>query len=86
MSGAVRLRVRVLDQWEDIVMDLPSTTSISAVKESALAAVHITEDAANFVIKFRGAAIGDEARSLGDEQVPSDAGLIVMRRRRVPVR
>ena len=86
MSGVLRLRVRVLEQWDDVVLTLPPTTSIAAVKEEALAAASVTEDAAGFLVKFRGAEISDETRSLGDEQVPTDAGLIVMRRRRVPVR
>lgn len=86
MTGVLRLRVRVLEQWDDIVLTLPRTTTIVAVKEAALAAARVTEDASGFLVKFRGAAIGDETRSLGDEQVPADAGLIVMRRRRAPVR
>lgn len=86
MSGDLQLRVRVLDAWDDIMLTLPAATSVASVKAQALAAAHVPGDQAAFLVKFRGAELSDESRSLADVRVPTDAALIVMRRRRVPVR
>lgn len=86
MSGDLLIRVRVLEAWEDIVLTLPSDTAIAEVKRRALAAAHVTTDASRYLVKFRGAEVTDEHATLATEDVPDDAPLIVMRRRRVPVR
>ena len=86
MTPEVEVRVRVLDAWDDVVMRLPAVTSIADVKRRALAAAHVTTDPAGFLVKFRGAELRDEARSLSEERVPAHGALIVMARRRVPVR
>jgi hypothetical protein len=56
------------------------------VKQLALDAAHIDDDPSRFLVKFRGAELRDESRSLGDEAVPSDGAMIVMRGHRMPVR
>lgn len=86
MSADLELRVHVLDAWDQVVMRLPAETPISDIKRRALEAAHVSGDPAAFLVKFRGAEVRDESRSLQDEQVPGDGALIVMRRRRVPVR
>lgn len=86
MSELLQLRVRVMESWDDIVLQMPAPTSVGLVKQLALDAMHLGEDPRQFVIKFRGAELRDETRTLADERIPSDAALIVMRRRRVPVR
>ena len=86
MTEDIQVRVRVLDAWDDIVLHLPSSVPIREVKQRALDAAHITDDPGRFVVKFRGAEVSDESRSLADERVPSDGALIVMRARRTPVR
>ena len=79
MSGDLRLRVRVLERWEDVLLDLPPVTTINALKEEALELAKVTEDPAIFLVKFRGAELCNESHTLADEQVPTDAALIVMR-------
>lgn len=86
MSDAVRFRVRVLESWEDVVLELEPDTPIGDIKRTALDAVHLGVDPSRFLVKFRGAEVSDESRTLADIRVPNDAGLIVLRRRRVPVR
>lgn len=86
MSTDLELRVRVLEAWNDVVLHLPASTPISQVKQLALDAAHITDDPGRFLVKFRGAELRDESRSLADERVPGDGALIVMRGRRMPVR
>lgn len=86
MNPELNLRVRVLESWSDVVMHLPAPTTIGAVKRQALAAAHVITDPERYLVKFRGAELSNESRSLADEQVPTDGALIVMRRRRTPVR
>ncbi len=86
MSGELRVRVHVLDMWDEVALDLPPVTSIGALKVEALGLANVTADPATFLVKFRGAELRDENRTLADEHVPTDGALIVMRRRRAPVR
>ncbi len=80
------VRVRVLPAWEDVVLRVPPSTRIVDIKVQALSAVQNPADPAEFMVKFRGAALADESRSLDDAKVPSEGALIVMRRHRLPVR
>ncbi|HEY4319596.1 MAG TPA: hypothetical protein VGM77_00345 [Gemmatimonadales bacterium] len=86
MSGNLLIRVRVLEAWDDIALTLPPDTAIAEVKRQALAAAHVTTDASRYLVKFRGAELSNEQLTLATQDVPDDAALIVMRRRRVPVR
>lgn len=85
MSDDLAIRVRVLDVWDDVVLRISRATPIREVKVRALAAARIMEDPARFLVKFRGAELRDENRSLEDERVPTDAALIVLRGHRTPV-
>ena len=82
----LRVRVRVLDAWDDVVLHLPASVRVSEVKQRALDAAHVTGDPGGFLVKFRGAVVRDESRTLAEERVPADGALIVMRARRTPVR
>ena len=86
MSESIRIRVTVLDTWDEIVLDVPVSTTLAAVKHAALTAAKVTVRASEFVLKFRGAMVRDESSSLADAGVPADAGLIVLRARRLAVR
>jgi hypothetical protein len=86
MSDLLHLRVTVLDTWDEIPLDLPASTSLAAVKRAALTAARVTANPAEFVLKFRGATLRDESRTLADTGVPADAGLIALRGRRLAVR
>lgn len=86
MSGALPVRVTVLEAWDDVTLDLVATTTITEVKRQALAAVRVVEDPADFLVKFRGAELSDESRSLADVEFPAGGALIVLRRRRRAVR
>lgn len=80
------VRVRVMETWNDIVLTLPTPTPVAELKRRALEAARITVDPARYLVKFRGAELRDESRSLGEERIPDDAALIVLRRRRIAVR
>ena len=56
------------------------------LKLRALVAANVAGDPAGYEVKFRGALVLDETRTMGDLKVPAGAGLIVQQRRRQAVR
>jgi hypothetical protein len=83
---ALPLRVMVQDVWDQVRLDLPAAATVAETKQKALALTHATGVPDDYVVKFRGAQVLDEARSLGDAGIVPNATLIVLRRRRRPVR
>jgi hypothetical protein len=87
MSGeTLPLRIRVQDIWEEIAMAADAALSVAELKREALERVRIRRDPAGYVVKFRGAELFNEAGSLKDAGVGANANLIVLPRRRRPVR
>jgi hypothetical protein len=80
------LRVMVQDAWDQVKLDLPATTPLAEVKRQALQATRVTGNPDAYLLKFRGAELEDESRSLADAGLVSNGALIVLRRRRRPVR
>ena len=85
MTG-LPVRVMVEDSWDQVVLDLQPSTTIGDVKQQALALTHTGRDASAYRVKYRGAEIQDETQSLADVGIVPNAALIVMPRRRRPVR
>jgi hypothetical protein len=86
MSGTLPLRVMVTDAWDAVALDLPPSTPLSELKREALRLTRVRGDPDAYLVKFRGAELDDETRSLKDAGLPANASLIVLRRRRRPVR
>ena len=86
MSDERVVRVAILDVWTDIPITASGDTSVAMIKSQALAAARVTEAASAYEVKFRGAALADETQTLVAAGVPSGGALIVMPRRRRPVR
>jgi hypothetical protein len=86
MSPTLPVRVMVQDAWDEVMLELPSTTPLAELKRQALEATRITTDPAGYLLKFRGAELEDETRSLVDAGLVPNGALIVMPRRRRPVR
>ena len=86
MTAGLPVRVTVLEAWDDVTLDLSPDTTLTEAKRQALAAVRLVDDPAEFMIKFRGAELPDESRTLADVAVPAGGALIVLRRRRRAVR
>jgi hypothetical protein len=85
MSG-LPLRVMVQDAWDEVSFDLPPSTSLGDVKRRALQAAQVRGDPNAYLLKFRGAELRDESRSLAEAGLVPNAALIVLSRRRRPVR
>jgi hypothetical protein len=80
------IRVMVEDSWDQVTLDLQPAVTIAAAKQQALSITHTGRDAAEYLVKFRGAEIQNENQSLADAGIVANAALIVMPRWRRPVR
>ena len=85
-SATMPVRVMVEDAWDEVRFDLSPATSLAEVKWTALAVTRVTGNPTAYVIKYRGAELGDETLSLEAAGVVPNAPLIVLARRRRPVR
>ena len=86
MSRNIRLRVTVQDAWDEVPLDLPSGTSLAELKRAALDATKVRRDPDEYVLKFRGFELFDESRTLADAGLVPNGAVIVLPRRRRPVR
>ena len=86
MTGALPVRVMVEDAWDEVFLELPGATALSELKRQALRLTHVDGDPSDYMIKYRGAAMADESRSMEDAGLVPNAALIVLARRRRPVR
>lgn len=86
MSGGLAIRVMVQDAWDQVDITVPAAMSVSELKQKALAMTHTDGTPDEFAVKFRGAELLDEGQSLTQAGVVPRASLIVVPRRRRPVR
>lgn len=87
VSTELRIRVSVPDVWDVVQLTAASDWSVAQLKISALAAATgRTPAPADYVVKFRGARVFDEAITLQALGVPDLGSLIVLPDRRRPVR
>ncbi|MBA3659622.1 MAG: hypothetical protein H0W67_08495 [Gemmatimonadales bacterium] len=86
MSPTFPLRVMVQDVWDEIAFDLPVATTLAELKRRALELTRVRHDPAGYMLKFRGAELMDESRSLGEAGLVANGALIVLPRRRRPIR
>jgi hypothetical protein len=84
--STLAVRVMVPDVWDDVDLELPRSASVAELKRTALDRLRVKRDPAGYEVKFRGAALHDENRSLADAGVVPNAHLIVLSRRRRPVK
>ena len=80
------LRVMVEDVWDEVFLELPDQLPVSEVKRQALELTHVRGDPSEYVLKFRGAEVSDESVSLAKAGLVPNGALIVLARRRRPVR
>ncbi len=84
---AVRLRVTSSDTWASADLAAEPGDSVASVKARVLAADRIpSARAGQYEVKHGGALVRDESRSLASLGIGDGAALIVMPRRRRPVR
>jgi hypothetical protein len=76
----------VQDAWDEVPLDLSSAASLADLKRAALEATKVTRDPDDYVLKFRGFELFDESRSLADAGLVPNGAVIVLPRRRRPLR
>jgi hypothetical protein len=86
MTAPIPLRVKVEDAWDEVFLQLPDGTPLSELKRQALELTHVTTHPSQYLIKYRGAALSDESRSLAQLGLVPNSGLIILAKRRRPVR
>jgi hypothetical protein len=86
MTGPLPIRVMVEDVWDEVHLELPISTSVGDIKRQALAATRVRRDPSNYILKYRGAELVDESRSAAEIGLVPNGALIVLSRRRRPVR
>jgi hypothetical protein len=86
VNSNLRLRVMVQDAWDEVPLDLPTGTSLAELKRRALEATKVNREPDEYLLKFRGAELYDESRSLSDAGLVENGAVIVVPRRRRPVR
>jgi hypothetical protein len=86
MTAALPVRVMVEDAWDEVFLELPAATPLAEVKRAALDFTRIRRNPAEYVLKYRGAELSDEHRSLAEAGLVPNGALIVLSRRRRPVR
>jgi hypothetical protein len=82
----IPLRVTVLDTWDEVGLEVDPETPVGEVKRRALSAARVRGVPEDYVVKFRGAELGEDGRTLAQAGVGPNAALIVLPRRRVPAR
>ena len=80
------LRVMVEDVWDEVSVALPASTPLGDVNSLALRQAGVPVDASEYLVKYLGAELEDEDRSLADAGVVPNATLVVLPRRRRPLR
>ena len=86
MTAPMVVRVKVEDAWDEVLLQLPDGTPLSELKRQALEVTHITRNPSEYLIKYRGAAVSDESRSLAQMGFVPNSALIILAKRRRPVR
>jgi len=86
MTPTLPVRVMVQDAWDEVRLDLPPVTPLAEVKRQALEATRVARDPAGYLLKFRGAELRDESLSLAEAGLVPNGALIVLPKRRRPVR
>jgi len=86
MSDTIPLRVMVQECWDAVPLTVDPDITVADLKAQALAGAHAALPPEGCEVKYRGALVRDESRSLSAIGVAADAELIVLPRRRRPVR
>ena len=83
---AIPVRVMLTDVWDEFRLDLAPETPLSEVKQLVLDLGRVSQDPDRYVVKYRGAQLAEENKSINELGIVSNAALIMLPRRRRPVR
>ena len=84
---ALRLRVQVAELWDSVRLDAPPSESVISAKRAALDALYpVGIDPDEYVVRLHGFEILDESVSLNAAGIRDGSILLLVMRRRQPVR
>lgn len=86
MSDILTLRVTVLDTWEEVRLAVAPDTPVGEVKRLALTRAGVTASPDDYLVKFRGALVPENGTTVTGAGLVENAALIVLPRKRIPVR
>lgn len=86
MTSVLPVRVMVEDVWDEVWLELPADTPVGEIKRQALALTRVQRDPSQYVLKYRGAELSDESRTAAAAGLVPNGALILLARRRRPVR
>jgi hypothetical protein len=87
VAATLRVRVWVPEVWDTVDLTPAPDSTVGQLKAAALAqATGRTRDPSAYVMKYHGAAVSDEGRTLAQLGVTDGAPFIVLPARRQPVR
>jgi hypothetical protein len=86
MAATIPVRVKVLDSWDEVTLDLAPGTTITELKRLALAECRIRRPESAYVVKHLGSELFENGHTLADAGVGPNSALIVLLRRRRPSR
>jgi hypothetical protein len=80
------VRITVHEAWDEVALPWQADASLQSLKEAALELTRASGPSDAHVIKFNGAELRNESVTLAEAGIPENGALIVLRRRRRPVR
>jgi len=87
VAAARTVKVTVADTWQQLQIEAEPDETVANLKVRALEGADIPIDRAGvYEVKFGGALVRDESTSLGVLGMTDGSGLVVLARRRRPVR
>jgi hypothetical protein len=86
MSATLPVRVTVLDTWDEIPLDVAPSTRVVDVKREALEKARVTGAPEKYLVKYLGAEVPENGTTVEQAGIGPNGALIVLRRRRQPVR
>ncbi|HEX9165117.1 MAG TPA: hypothetical protein VF862_04360 [Gemmatimonadales bacterium] len=86
MTAPLAVRVTVLDTWEEFPLSVPGQTPVTEVKRQALQLAHVVRPADGYLVKYQGAELPEGNVTVAEAGVRANGALIVLSRRRTPVR
>jgi hypothetical protein len=86
MAATIPVRVKVLDSWDEVALELSPGTTISDLKRAALAHCRIRHHESDYVVKHLGSELFENGHTLAEAGVGPNSALIVLLRRRRPSR
>jgi hypothetical protein len=88
VASAFSIRVMVTDAWDQVALSVTSASTVAEIKREALTRALGRVPAAldDYIVKFHGGVVTDEAQTLASLGVRPNAPFIIMGARRQVVR